>query len=591
MNALYIQQKIAHKRLSSRLTSIRDWLDSRIAVKIAFFLLALLILVCAVFASAGYYIHRNTEKALLKQFEFRLRTNILIASDRVQAVPGHGGELKGPQSEAYNEMQRALETIRTQYDLESVFILSEDNKTGRVIVSTDPEAKYGDKHLFSSEMAESFDMAKTTMTGIYEDSYGVHQSVYVPVRNGNDDIYGILGLNLDASAIKKSANFILWTTSMLSVGLLLLGGFITFRMSRVITRPLKELMSEAETIAQGDLTHSFISSRKDEFGVLGQTFAHMTASLRMLIQQIFSASDGVSSTSRSLDKTAGDLSAGSRQAAASINSMSAAINETVDAIGNSSSSIKAIEGKLTSAAVEMREMQQMAKQVRETSTDGQSLAEQTVEQMNVISGSMEQSLDAAVELSERSLEIGKIVDVIREIADQTNLLSLNATIEAARVGEQGKGFAVVAGEVRKLAEQSADAALAISKLIKHTQADSQSVMEAIMAGHQAVRNGQQRLKGTYDNFSHIFAGISELSLRSDKLLEAVEEITDSFEKITASVRLISSSAQEQATESKVVASAVQQQHISVTEMTASISKLAEMAEQLVEAVRIFKVST
>nr|MDH3162516.1 methyl-accepting chemotaxis protein [Bacillus licheniformis] len=125
--------------------------------------------------------------------------------------------------------------------------------------------------------------------------------------------------------------------------------------------------------------------------------------------------------------------------------------------------------KLTHVTEKVNEMKNVAEGVSKDSKTGQELVEETLRQTQTIKNVMEESKQAASEMQNHTEEIEKVIGMISSIAEQTNLLALNASIEAARVGEEGQGFAVVAGEVRKLSERSADAALSVSQLVAGTQ--------------------------------------------------------------------------------------------------------------------------
>jgi methyl-accepting chemotaxis protein len=203
---------------------------------------------------------------------------------------------------------------------------------------------------------------------------------------------------------------------------------------------------------------------------------------------------------------------------------------------------------------------------------------------------MQHSRDAAKQLDSRSKQISEITTIITGIANQTNLLALNASIEAAHVGELGKGFAVVAGEVKKLAEQSSKAANSITELISSTQQDSQSVLNSIAEGYEAVEQGQLWIQDMYENFKVIFSGVSSFSGQVDHVQLALEKADISFERVTESMQKISGIAQEQSAEYEEVGAAVEEQSATIQEITTAIRNLAAMAAELQNSVLNFKIS-
>lgn len=170
------------------------------------------------------------------------------------------------------------------------------------------------------------------------------------------------------------------------------------------------------------------------------------------------------------------------------------------------------------------------------------------------------------------------------------MLALNASIEAARVGEEGQGFAVVAGEVRKLSERSADAALSVSQLVAGTQESSRLVMERIQEGNEAVDKGQILINGTYENFSGIFKGISQFAERTDQLLQSLLKVEKSYQTISSAMEQISAVTEEQAAGSEEVAAAAEQQSAGMQEIASAIQQLSALSEELNQAASKFKLA-
>nr|WP_258567625.1 methyl-accepting chemotaxis protein [Paenibacillus anseongense] len=379
---------------------------------------------------------------------------------------------------------------------------------------------------------------------------------------------------------------------MLSITLIVLaiGSLIAYYISRSVTKPVVHLMHVTEKVAAGYLTEQVSIARTDEIGKLADSFNVMRKNLESLIRQMYDSSHIITHTSEQLYQSADESSSSAGLVAVSMNSMYDGVAEVVSSISESTSSIVEINSELTEVTTEVKEMQEMAHKVGAHSVDGQQLVEKTLHQMNVIQQEMKSSHEAALQLGNRSKEIGAIINIITEIAQQTNLLALNASIEAARVGEQGKGFAVVAGEVKKLAEQSSKAASSITELVSGTQKDSRLVMESIVQGNHAVEQGQTWINDTYENFKVIFNGISVFSERTDNLLNTLERAVRSFEIISRVMHKISGITEDQSAGYEEVAAAAQEQSASIEEITTAIRQLAEMAVELQKSVKSFKLT-
>jgi methyl-accepting chemotaxis protein len=182
---------------------------------------------------------------------------------------------------------------------------------------------------------------------------------------------------------------------------------------------------------------------------------------------------------------------------------------------------------------------------------------------------------AMTSLAQRSEQIGGIVETITGIAGQTNLLALNAAIEAARAGEQGRGFAVVAEEVRKLAEESQQAAASISELITEIQSETQNAVAVVADGARRSEDGVQVVEQARDAFARIGASVDDVTSRIGQISDAMNEVAAVAEQSSASTEQVSASTEETSA--------------STQEIAASAQELARTAEELETLVGRFKV--
>ncbi|KRE33985.1 methyl-accepting chemotaxis protein [Paenibacillus sp. Soil724D2] len=569
---------------------IINWFRGQIAVKMTSSILLLLLFVCAAFSVSSYLASKSLTTKLEDQFVLRLTTNIENVSKYMTSIPEHADEITGKDQPAYTKIKQQFEQFKKQDSLENVYVLQKVQNKDQIVILTGVDEDFGTEYPFTPEMNSAIKENKLTISEIYKDEFGIHKSVFVPLKNVKGENVGILGIDLDASVVPKTKQELLWTTFTITLIVIVVGGLIAFFISRSVTRPVIQLMRVTEKVAAGDLSAQVAIQRVDEIGKLANAFNEMRQNLDSLIRQIFSSSNLITNTSAQLYQSADESSSSSAQVAVSMNSMNEGVAEVVSSITESTSSIVEINTELSEVTSEVKEMQEMAHKVGAQSADGQQLVEKTLHQMNVIQKEMKHSQEAAQQLGNRSKEIGEIIHIITEIAQQTNLLALNASIEAARVGEQGKGFAVVAGEVKKLAEQSTKAASSITELVSSTQNDSLLVMESIVQGNQAVEQGQSWINDTYENFKVIFNGISVFSNRTDHLIHTLERAERSFEIISNAMQKISGITEEQSAGYEEVAAAAQEQSASIQEITSAIRQLSDMAVVLQSSVQNFKIT-
>ncbi|WP_232019951.1 methyl-accepting chemotaxis protein [Ureibacillus thermosphaericus] len=199
------------------------------------------------------------------------------------------------------------------------------------------------------------------------------------------------------------------------------------------------------------------------------------------------------------------------------------------------------------------------------------------------------TLEVMKNLEQNSNYIGKIIDVITEIASQINLLALNAAIEAARAGEHGKGFAVVADEVRKLAEQSKSSADQIVEIIHIIQKDIDTAVDMTSNVNSVAKNGLEITEESGKSFEQIVKSIENVTAQTQELNSITEEITTNIEQINSSIEEIAKMAETNAKHSTEISSASEEQLATMEEVTTSATTLATMAEQLQLLVKRFKI--
>ncbi|WP_442951877.1 methyl-accepting chemotaxis protein [Paenibacillus sp. A14] len=548
----------------------------------------LLLVVILCFSGLLILVNSTLSGKLKGELDHRLESDIRIIQSELDRIEGNKLEIEGTESALYQETRKAMDNLKQTYSLENIYILSNDGGTERIIALSDTEDDYNKDYVFSAEMKQAIAQGKETLSNIYKDEYGVHKSIFVPLKNAEGSTAGLLGLDLNASVIPDTTAKVLWYSLVITLIVLVIGVLFAYTLGRIIAKPLKMLMYATESFATGDLTQEVEVGSTDEVGRLAGAFRTMSGNIKQLIGHISNSSREVSDTSSQLLHVTKESSESAQQVAVSMNSMTEGINEVVESVTRSTTSVMEIEQQLAGVVTEVNEMQSIAEKVSKQSIDGQSMVDETLRQINKIEQVMRHSQSTAGQLEERSREIGEVIGMITDIAQQTNLLALNASIEAARVGEMGRGFAVVAGEVRKLAEQSAEAATSITGLVAGTQENSRLVIESIGEGSQAVEEGQKWMNQTYRNFQDIFHGISDFSARTDQLLQSLLVVENSYQSISASVQQISGVTEEQAASSEEVAAASEQQSAAMQEIAAAIRQLSALSEELQKAVAIFK---
>jgi len=318
-----------------------------------------------------------------------------------------------------------------------------------------------------------------------------------------------------------------------------LGVFI----ARVISNPVRELADQAELVATGDLRVEVVPHSKDEVGLLAGSFKKMVENLRETIGHIEEASSAVASASTQISSSTEEMAAGAQEQTSQSGEVASAVEEMTKTIVENS--------KNASSTAET------AKKAREAAEQGGLVVEETVVGMKRIAEVVNKSAETVKALGKSSDQIGEIIGVIDDIADQTNLLALNAAIEAARAGEQGRGFAVVADEVRKLAERTTKATKEIAGMIKTIQGETTGAVISMEEGTREVDTGIKLADRAGTSLKEIVAMIQNLTDMVSQIAAASEEQSSASEQISKNVDAISSVTNQTASATQQIAHAAE----------------------------------
>lgn len=349
-----------------------------------------------------------------------------------------------------------------------------------------------------------------------------------------------------------------WLFIALIVGGLMGAGGFAWVLGRSIIRPINQSVEIAEAIANGNLTHAVPRGGSDEAGRLLAAFARMQEGLRTMV----SASQR---SAQELSRAAEDLTAAARQSAGASEAQSKAASGMAASVEEMSVSIDQVRDHA-------REASNVAATAGEESQTGGQVVHSSAEEMRHVAGAVNDAAGTIRELENYSNEISAIINVIREVADQTNLLALNAAIEAARAGEQGRGFAVVADEVRKLAERTSESTHTIASVIEKVQAGARRAAQEMEGGVARVNGGVQLAHQAGDSIIGIQAGAERVVAAVTEIRTALDEQSSAAQEIARGVERIASMSEENSASVRQTSAAAERLHDLASELNRSVSR-------------------
>ena len=381
----------------------------------------------------------------------------------------------------------------------------------------------------------------------------------------------------------------------------LLGIVMVVLANHTIAKPLGELTDMAERIAAGDLDIKLAASmRKDEVGILTQTFSRMTQSLRNMAEVAERIAAGDLLVEVKLQSEKDVLGTSFTRMVENLRRLTADISESVNLLGSSASEILAATTQVasgtsetataisetTTTVEEVRQAAQLSSQkaknvsdnaqrVAQVSQTGQKAVEETFMGMNHIREQMEAIAQTVVRLSEQSQSIGGIIASVTDLAGQSNLLAVNAAIEAAKAGEQGKGFAVVAQEIKSLAEQSKQATAQVRSILSDVQKATNAAVMATEQGSKAVEAGVKQSAQAGE-------AIRALSESSGEAVQAAVQILASSQQQVAGMDQIGTAMENINQAGAQTAASMRQSEVAAL----NLHKLGQKLKQLVEQYKI-----
>lgn len=412
-----------------------------------------------------------------------------------------------------------------------------------------------------------------------------------PLKNSDGTIVGMVFAGMPRAVVTDVVVDTFKNLAITSIIFLIIIAAISSIIAYVLVKRLKSVTVTLEKIADGNLNVNIDEksiARKDEIGDIAKSAVNLKNSLGSIVEALNTQADMLVNSSRKLDNVSGVTSSTMEDVSQSVNSIAIGATEQADDTSKAADSIMNMGNIIEEIACEAEELTDSAKLMGNSEAQASNMMDEFYKTNDDTMKAIDEIYSQVEVTNDSAKKIREAVEIIANIADQTNLLSLNATIEAARAGESGRGFAVVAGEIQKLSEQSNSSANTIAEIVKNLLTESDKTVESMKAVKEAIDLQKEKLGKTKETFEIVSDGVSASLSSIQEIKQKIDLLGDEREEIVAKIQNLSGISEENAASTEETTAAIEELNATMSEIAIEAANLNESANSVRENIKIFK---